>query len=346
MARTASVALLAFLMLVPSAAAAAGRPVLRLRAVGNPKLGYFVYHLAPGAARGGAVIVSNTGDAAGSVKLYAADGATGSTSGTVYLTDRLPARTARWVQFARSTLDLQPGEHVRVPFRVRVPSGARPGQWVAGLVAESARRAPTPRTSKRAGIRIRIRDLTIVAVQVDVPGPARPQFSIGGAHVGGQKGFEQLLVHMRNGGNVLRKPTGSVVISRGGGAVVETVPFALDTFLPKTAIDYPILLAHALEPGTYLASVTLSFAGADGAPTTVRASPRFAISKRQVKQIFASAPPTRRAAASSATPWLLIVAIVVASVVAALRALIVVLLLRRPGQRPRPETGTPDDAVR
>jgi hypothetical protein len=347
MARTASVALLAFLMLVPTAAAAAGRPVFSLRAVGNPKLGYFVYHLAPGAARSGAVIVSNTGTAAGTVKLYAADGATGSTSGTVYLTDKPPAHTARWVDFARSTLDLRPGEHVRVPFRVHVPADAPPGQWVAGLVAESARRAPTPRTSKRAGIRIRIRDLTIVAVQVDVPGPARPQFSIGGAHVGGQKGFEQLLVRMRNGGNVLRKPTGRVVISRRSGAVVESLPFEMDTFLPKTAIDYPLLLKHALEPGRYVAAVTLTFAGADGAPTTVRSSPPFSISRRQVKQIFASAPPTRRAAgASSSTPWLLIVAIVVASVVAALLALIVILLLRRPGQPPRPETGTPDDSVR
>src|SRR3954451_14556221 len=128
MARAASVALLAFLLLVPSAGAGAGRPVFSLRAVGNPKLGYFVYDLAPGAGRSGAVIVSNTGDAAGSVKLYAADGATGSTSGTVYLTDRPPARTARWVEFARSTLDLRPGEHVRVPFHVQVPAGALPGQ--------------------------------------------------------------------------------------------------------------------------------------------------------------------------------------------------------------------------
>ena len=44
----ASLILLSF-VLPPVAAAADGGPVFGLRAVGNPKRGYFVYKIAPGA---------------------------------------------------------------------------------------------------------------------------------------------------------------------------------------------------------------------------------------------------------------------------------------------------------
>ena len=48
-----------------------------LRAVGNPKLGYFVYAVGPGKAAKGGIIVSNTGTKRGTVRIYAADGSTG-----------------------------------------------------------------------------------------------------------------------------------------------------------------------------------------------------------------------------------------------------------------------------
>jgi hypothetical protein len=82
----------AALVTAPIAAAATPSAVFGLRAVGNPKLGYFVYDLGAGATRSGAVIVSNTGTRAGVAKLYAVDAGTGSTTGTVYLTDRKPVR--------------------------------------------------------------------------------------------------------------------------------------------------------------------------------------------------------------------------------------------------------------
>jgi hypothetical protein len=72
----------------PLASAAAKAPAFGLRALGNPKLGYFVYSLSPGVVHQGGVIISNSGTAAGTVKLFAADATTGSTTGTVYLTDR------------------------------------------------------------------------------------------------------------------------------------------------------------------------------------------------------------------------------------------------------------------
>src|SRR5580765_4550247 len=185
--------LLSFVLPAVAAAATAG-PVFGLRAVGNPKRGYFIYNLAPGATRTGAVIVSNTGNRAGTVKLYSADGSTGQTTGTVYLTDSKPVHAGAWVKLAQPSVRLAPGEIKNVRFTVRVPpSHVNPGQWVAGIVAETATSAKTKRSTRKAGVQIRIRNQTIIAVQVNVPGPLNAAFTIGGAKIGGQRGFQQVL---------------------------------------------------------------------------------------------------------------------------------------------------------
>ena len=84
MSRWLAVLALLALTVAPVAQAADNGPVFGIRAVGNPKLGYFVYSVPPGGTTHGAIIVSNTGNRAGTVKLYSADATTGRTTGTVY----------------------------------------------------------------------------------------------------------------------------------------------------------------------------------------------------------------------------------------------------------------------
>ena len=339
--RAAGPALLA-LALAPGATAAVTGPVFGLRAEGNPAIGYFVYDLAPGATQTGAIIVSNTGERSGTVKLYPADATTGPTTGTVYVTDRPPSGTGTWLQLATSSLTLDPGRSARVPFTVNVPAEARPGQWVAGIVAEGAEATQQSSTTNKTGVRIRIRNLTIVAVQTNVPGPAIVSFTIGAVSTGGQHGFQQLIVHFTNGGNQLRKPHGTATILDSKNRIVETLTYAMDTFLPQTSIDYPLLLSKALLPGDYRAQIRLTAPGATpgGADTTVSATRSFSVSNHQVTQVFTSSKPTQAptsatgaTSSSSSTPWALIVG---AAVGVLLLALLVLQLVRRGRPGPSP----------
>jgi hypothetical protein len=287
-------AALAGLVLAPVATAATKAPVFGLRAAGNPKRGYFVYSLPPGAVQQGAVIVSNAGTATGTVKLFVADATTGRTTGTVYLTDRKPRGAGAWITLSSSSLTLRPGQHRTVRFTVRVPSGAKTGQWVAGVVAETSHRVTGQKSKQKANVQIRIRDLTIVAVQVNIPGPPVTSFKVGGVTTGGTRGFQEVVTHMANEGNVLVKPSGTVTILDSSGATVQTLTFKMDTFLPHTAIDYPVLLKKALPPGDYTARVHVVVPGVSGAPTlTVRAAPAFTVSKQDVQQVFTSATPQK-----------------------------------------------------
>jgi len=340
MRRFATILLLA-LVVTPLASAAAKAPAFGLRALGNPKLGYFVYSLSPGAVRRGGVIISNSGTATGTVKLFAADATTGSTTGTVYLTDRKAEHAGAWISLAQSTLTLKPGQHRTVPFTVRVPASAKPGQWVGGVVAETSHQVSQPKSKNKASVRIKIRDLTIVAVQVNVPGPPVLGFTIGGVTTAGQRGFQQIVTHIANTGNVLVKPTGTVTVLNKQGAKLQVLTFKMDTFLPQTAIAYPLLLKKALAPGDYSANVRLAIPGVAGAAArVVTAHPSFSISKQDVKQVFTSAapqapPPTAAGSSSSSTPWALIGVAVLAAL---LLALLVFQLVRR---RRTPKAATP-----
>jgi hypothetical protein len=328
MLRRLTVLALLALLVAPAAEAASTGPVFGLRAAGNPKLGYFVYSVSPGSAAHGAIIVSNTGNRAGTVKLYSADATTGRTTGTVYLTDKAATATGSWVQLSKSSLTLLPGRHATVQFTVRAPPGAKPGEWVSGIVAETAQPAKGSKTKQKTNVQIRIRNLTIVAVQVNVPGPRIVGFTVGAVTTGGQKGFQQVIVHFANTGNVLSKPKGTVAIFDSSGARIERLPFTMDTFLPQTAIDYPVLLKKALAPGDYRADTQLLVPGATGAAgKTLNASTTFSVSKQDVTQVFTSTTPTQAPASATAssksntTRWL-----VIAGAVAALLALVLLLL--------------------
>jgi hypothetical protein len=335
MRRFATILLLA-LVVTPLASAAVKAPVFGLRALGNPKLGYFVYSLSPGGVHQGGVIISNSGTATGTVKLFAADATTGSTTGTVYLTDRKAKRVGAWISLAKTSLTLKPGQHRTVRFTVRVPPSTEPGQWVGGVVAETSHQVSQPKSKDKARVQIKIRDLTIVAVQVNVPGPPLLGFTIGGVTTGGQHGFQQIVTHIANTGNVLVKPTGTVTVLNKQGAKLQVLTFRMDTFLPQTAIDYPLLLKKALAPGDYSANVRLAIPGVSGAAAkVVTAHPSVSISKQDVKQVFTSAAPqappptTAGSSSSSKTPWALIGSAVFGAL---LLALLIFQLLRRRGK--------------
>jgi hypothetical protein len=282
----------AALVFAPVATAAKKQAIFGLRAVGNPKLGYFVYALTPGSVQQGGVIISNSGTTTGTVKLFAADATTGRTTGTVYLTDRKAKRVGAWISLSSTSLTLAPGQHQTVRFTVRVPSNAKPGQWVGGIVAETSRQAAGAKSKNKASVQIKIRDLTIVAVQANVPGPPVINFKIGGVTTGGQRGFQEVVTHMENSGNTLVKPAGSVTVLNKVGKTLQILTFKMDTFLPQTAIDYPLLLKKALPPGDYTAKVSLTVPGVSGAAAKlVTAREPFSISKQDVQQVFTSAAP-------------------------------------------------------
>jgi hypothetical protein len=293
MLRRLSLGLAAAAVLV--APAQASGPAFGVRAVGTWKLGYFVYDAKPGTTIAGKIAVSNNGSRAGVVKLFATDATTGQTSGTVYKTSGEKARDVGvWVTLPTASLQLGPNERRVVPFTIHIPAGAAAGQHVGGIVAETAKQSTGTHSKGKTNVQITVRNLAIVAVQVNVPGPKVAKLTIGAVTAGGRKGYQQLFVHLANTGNVMEKPTVALSVADAKGASVLHERYVLDTILPNTAIDYPVNVSKkALGAGTYSTKVEVSYNRPGGGRIVERATPRLAVTPDQVTQVFTSAaPPT------------------------------------------------------
>ena len=302
----------------PAAAESAGGPTFALKPASPAKLGYFVLQGRPGATIRGKVRVINVGSEAGRTNLYAVDATTGQTSGVVYRSRQEPRRgVGEWTSLGTGTIELGPGQSRVVPFEVRVPSGAFAGQHLGGIVAQ---RSTSTSSSGAAGgkqgtFKVRVQALSVIAVQVNLPGAERVKMTLTGIKVGSQPGHQALLLGIGNPGNVLLKGTGSLKVVDHSGRLVQNQRFNLDTFVPKTHIDFPVYVqGKALPPGRYQGTVTINYRGR----SLTRSFP-FTISTADTKQVFGSqaaqvAPP---GSSGGGTPLIALAAVSVLSIATA-----------------------------
>ncbi len=279
---------------------------------------YFVFAARPGQVLSAKVRVTNTGGRVGTALVYPVDATTGQTSGTVYRLRTDPRKdVGSWIQLQRARIALGPGSSVVIPFSITVPRDARGGDHIGGIVAENA---ALTRSKATGALQIQIRHLTIAAVVVQVRGSAGTRLAATGLRAHGEHGYQYLYLHLENLGGLAMKPRGSVVVTDASGAVVATRGFQLDTFVPGTAIDYPVLLPQqALAPGAYRANVELSYRAsvlgyrrASGHASTIDRSFNFTVSRTQYEAVFKGAAPVTpprtstapRTSKAGALPWL------------------------------------------
>lgn len=305
-------ALLAALTAVasPTVAGASG-PTFALKPVAPTETGYFVFKGQSGQTVRGAVRVLNVGTAPGRTGLYSVDATTGQTSGAVYRSRQEPKRgVGAWVKLAKGAVKLDPGQSRVVPFSVRIPAGTTAGQHLGGIVAQrsTSEAGPAP-SGKKGAFRVRIQELSVLAVQVDVPGPERARMNLTGIKVGNQPGHQSVLLGIGNTGNVLVKGSGKLKIVGKSGRVVQRSSFALDTFVPETHIDFPVYIqGKALNPGRYRGTVSIAYRGRG----LTRTFP-FTITAAQTAQVFGTQAAQQTPIESSSNETLLYALIAVSA---------------------------------
>jgi hypothetical protein len=81
------------------------------------------------------------------------------------------------------------------------------------------------------------------------------------------------------------KPSGTLQVANAQGQVLKNVSLKLDTFLPQSAINYPVAITgQALAAGDYQATLDLTYGHAQALHYTTR----FTITSRQISQTFGS----------------------------------------------------------
>jgi hypothetical protein len=272
---------------------------------------YFVLVARPSDVINDRIRIVNTGGRTGTAYLYPVDGTTGQTSGAVYLSRPSPRHdVGAWIRLARSTVTLGPGKDVIVPFTIRVPRSVRAGDHLGGIVAENA---SVTKSTGHGALQIRIKHLTIDAVELQLPGRVVARADVTGVKAGGEHGYQYVYLHLLNPGTFMIKPAGSLLIRDSRGRRVAKRSLLLDTFLPRTNIDYPVLLPHqALGPGRYAATVNLrsgdqhvlGYRKTQGAAFDVTRTFSFVVSQKEQTKVYSGTaalapPPSAKAGGGS-----------------------------------------------
>jgi hypothetical protein len=329
-------ALLALAVLALSQSASAASPPayssFSIRPVSGTT-GYFVLDGNRGDRLVGSFRVVNTGTKAGTALLHPVDATTGVTSGAVYL-DRIAKRrgAGRWIALPVKRVTLRPGQAKVVRFTVSVPRSSRAGHHLGGIVAENLELTAGQPSSKGAGLQVRVRHLSVVAVQVNLPGREVAKMGFHGVRVGVSTGYEVLHLAFRNAGNVLLRPRLALQVTDVRGRVVVREARDLDTFVPQTQIPYPFYLTgKPLASGTYELAGTLSYA-----KRVTRFRATFVISPTHVKELEDAKAPGQVGVESEARTVPLLWALIAGALVGGLLlGGIVMRLVLLPARRER-----------
>lgn len=271
------------------ASAKASGPSFAVQPLDPATTPYLMLPARPGQLIERQVRVVNVGDREGAVRLYAVDATTGATTGAVYRDGRAPRRgVGRWVALSHRRLTLAPGAAATVAVRIRVPRRVRAGHHLGGIVAENMTQRAGPRSrGKRGTLRVKIRNLTVLAVQLDLPGKVVERLAIEGVKPGSVAATQTLVLALRNRGNRLLKGSGRVAVSVRGRRI-RSASFPVDTFVPGTGVGYPaVLKGRPLRAGRYRADVVIRY----GRGRVVRHRSTFAVSRKQAAALESQLPP-------------------------------------------------------
>src|SRR5437588_2003255 len=215
--------------------------VVAVHPASGPASSYFQLNARPGgSAAAGSLELRNVTGARLTVLLDPVDAQTASTLGSAYKVRGLAAHgAARWTVLTRRRILLGPHGRSIVPVSVRVPGGARPGDYLSGISVEAGGGAA--KTKLRGNVSIPSIQRYAVGVLVHLPGPRHRLIQLTGASIDRQPAGVTFSIFGRNRGNViLQNVAGSALITQGKRVVVRR-PLGPGTFVTGTSIAYPIL---------------------------------------------------------------------------------------------------------
>ncbi|GCF09525.1 WxL protein peptidoglycan domain-containing protein [Dictyobacter arantiisoli] len=222
----------------------------------------FMYASSSGAVIQDSIHVKNYGSAPGTIDIYPVDAITSQGSGEAFPRRTDPRRdVGAWITLSRQQVTLNPGQSQDIPFSLRIPDHARPGQHLGGLIAE----APVQQQSSSKGaiqaiVQIHIRKA--ISVFINLPGTIVKKLNAAGVSYDEASSHQRVLIALANTGTQFLHPSGSLKITNAAGQQLQNVPLKLGALLPQTSIHYPVFMQHtALNPGTYTATLNLAYEG-------------------------------------------------------------------------------------
>ncbi|MGJ7440984.1 WxL protein peptidoglycan domain-containing protein [Aquipuribacter sp. MA13-6] len=304
--------------------------------------GYFVLAADEGQTVTQSVDLRNDQDVPLKLELTALDAGTAEVGGVSFpAPGEAVSATGTWITIEQPSVTLAPGEATTVDFRVVVPDQVEAGTHLAGL---SVSPPPAPQLAvtageDQAGAELAVRTRRVIAVQVDV-GSAPAELLITGTDPLARPDGLHVGIGVENtGGTLLTETNGTLSIP---GLDVEH-DFAVGTFVPGTAIAYPIPVEGTVAIGEYPVNVHIDYA--DGQVVTFDGL--FTVAPEVAAALAEAAGETPGGMDLAASGLVgIVIAVVMGAALAVLLLLLVAVLIRRRTPRGRRSAVSPSASGR
>lgn len=198
--------------------------------------------------------IRNTGDVPVSVRTYAANATNPPNGGFNAGTDEEePTGATLWIDYPITTIEMQPDDEQQLDFTVTVPANTPPGEYVAGLVVQTAESIEIPGSETFRQI---IRNT--VSVDITVPGEMTSGYDLGEPELLPAGNQSALDIPITNTGTARIRPQGEIVITNPEGQAVVTSPVEMGSVYGGNTTSIRIVLPEQLPTGDYLVSVDLT----------------------------------------------------------------------------------------
>lgn len=243
-------------------------PQFVLRPADGKDGSYFTVEAEPGSVTTLVAVLGNVDDEPLTLRTYAGDAFTLVNGGFgVREEDASGDGVSSWLDYQAETFSFEPGQGIERTFTVTVPGDTAPGQYIAGIVLQTAEPIAVEGSPMFNQI---IRKS--VAVFITVPGELAPSFDLGQPRIEGNQAGQRVVVPVSNSGNALVKPAGELVLTDGSGTPVFTQPFVMGSVYAGMETTLEVPLPPALPDGNYTVAVQVTDPGSGVAASIGNAS--------------------------------------------------------------------------
>ncbi len=241
---------------------ASSSPRFALVAMDEEKSGRFSdIEIAPGETRQLTVVVMNVGEVHASLRTFKANALVSINGGFVSDEETsAPFGSTEWIDYPTTELELGPGEQHEIAFTVRVPPDALPGQYISGLVVETAEALEIA----GGGSLDQILAYSI-SIGILVPGELSYGFELGEPEVIESAGSQVVTIPLTNTGTYLLRPSGEIILRQDGEVVLRS-SVEMGSVYAGLSTALEIILPDQMLPGDYELDLVLhdEGSGAEG----------------------------------------------------------------------------------
>lgn len=259
----AAVIVTAILILGVSSASAMAQITLSVKNP-NPYEGnfsWFVYTKNAGETISDIATVKNFSNSPVNVTIYAVD-AVSSDSGSFILsfTEDEQKGIGEWTDVKSKSLTIPPYEVIDVPFEIKIPADAPPGQYLGGIVIENGLSDTTEKDEKKKGTSISVKTRIGSRVYLTIPGEIIEDVNFTDFFAKKEiTGNTRFFLTLENKGNMSYEPEVKIDIFDQSGNLYETIKKPLGTIAPMSTIKPVVEMEKRPFLGNYTAKAYMEF---------------------------------------------------------------------------------------